>query len=247
MRTNDTVWRFISIDIEGATFVCSIYALIHQRPKKSSRTRWVSQHQFPKIFQPCSMSAIVKSVHKFSRQINLLFIQGGVDHIRIVRIMSRIKSIEPLNGVQHYTLLRVVLCKIVIEIRIPPALIAIVPEYNTRMIHITNNHFSDQLLAYLGIIRRLPSTQLIENKQSQGITQVQEFRVWRIVRHADCIHVHVFYQSNIIEMNLPAQRTSGLRPKAVPVHSFKNHPLAINVDPIASLHLYRSKSKTLLH
>src|SRR5690606_25635443 len=156
--------------------------------------------------------------------------------------MPCVKPIEAMNGMQYDALLRIVAGKFIIEFHIPSALVAIVPEYDARMIHVTNNHFSHQLLAHLGIISRLPSPQFIENEQSQGITQVQKFRIRWIVRHPHGIHVHVLYECNIVEMNLPAQRTTRLRPKAVAIHSLQDYALAVNVYAITGLHLNGSES-----
>ena len=98
---------------------------------------------------------------------------------------------------KHAPLLRIVQGKVAIEIAVPASFVAIVPEKNGRVVHVTLDHFLHEAATDLGVVSMLPTGEFIEHVESQFIAGLQKRLIRRIVRHSHGIHVHRLDQAHI--------------------------------------------------
>ena len=105
-------------------------------------------------------------------------------------------------------------------LRTDEKVISIAPKDDGRMIGITGHHFFHQRSASFCTISFLPSCQLVEHIESQGITDIQKGLIRWIMRTANGIHVHFFDQLYICQINGRANTSPCFRPPYMPVYSF---------------------------
>src|ERR1700737_3966410 len=101
------------------------------------------QDQVPKIFQSCTHTAIIVAMHEFRWEKYFVPVQYGINYIIIVGIMPGIRAIKFFPGMNDQTLLRIIEFILVIQRCIPSSFIAVIPNYDRRVIN-----FPDDELLY---------------------------------------------------------------------------------------------------
>src|SRR6476469_5995991 len=116
-------------------------------------------------------------MHEFCWIKNFIAIKACIRDIIKIGIVLGISSIEFFPWMHHKTFLRIVPCKITIECTVPSSFIAIIPNDDRWIIHITQDHFLYQLSSDLSIISFLPTGQFIKDKQTKTITEIKKFSI----------------------------------------------------------------------
>src|SRR5260221_3611839 len=118
----------IAVRIKYPVLIRADNGFIQKSPNKTTRPMRMIYHRLQKIVQSRPGPAIIKSVHKFRWEKNIVCLSRGFNDIIIIGIMFGIRTIEFLPGMQHRSRLRVIEGIVIIQSPVPAALIPIVPK-----------------------------------------------------------------------------------------------------------------------
>ena len=156
MRTYNAIGSIIAAVVNESIHIHTLHALIGQYPKETSGTTGMLTHHFPIIIQSGSVSSIVQSMqklgrHKYFRQTHIVLA------FSVRTIVHGFISTEVALRMKHRTFLRIIFMEFTIQFSIPAFFITIAPPDNTRMVHITGNHFFYQLLPVDSFVLAMPA------------------------------------------------------------------------------------------
>ena len=133
-----------------------------------------------------------------------------------------------------------------IEAFVGPALVAVGPEDDGRMVPVAQYHLPHQRRADVGGISLLPARQLIDHIDPQGITEFEEIFIGRIMAAAHGVHIHFLQQAHIHFLLCAAEGTSRLRPETMTVDALEFHLHAVDKDTLTTAHFDGAKPDPLL-
>ena len=105
--------------------------------------------------------------------------------------MFRIHAVESLPRVKHAALLRIVKRKVAVQVAVPAALVAVVPEENRRVIDVPLDHFAHEQATVGRVVRVMPAAEFIQHVEAQLVAGLEERLVGRVVRHPHRVHVQL--------------------------------------------------------
>src|SRR5262249_17244572 len=140
---------------------------------------------------------------------------AGLYSLIVIQIMPRVHAVKGRPRMQDAATLRIKLGKKMIEIRVETTFIAIVPEHNGRMVHVSRHHFVYELRPDRVVVEMMPAAQFIQNVKAKFIAEIEKLFIRRIMRHADGVHVRVLHRFDVEAMDGLAQATARLRPKGM--------------------------------
>jgi len=170
---------------------------------------------------------------------------GGLFGLVVLQIMRGVHAAKCRPRMQHTAMLRIVFGINVVKVRVKPALIAVIPEENRRMVHVAFHHFLHQLRTDDIVVVVMPAADLIEDVKTQLIAQIQKLLIRRIVRHADGVHVRIFHRVDVKPVDSLAQAAPGIRPERMAVGTFENYALTVEVKAVTIAHFKCAEAKTL--
>src|ERR1051325_9938673 len=115
------------------------------------------------------------------------------------------------------------------------------------MIDVALNHLTNQSRACRSVVRALPTTKLIQNIQTQFVTCLQKMGIGRVMRHAHCIHVELLDQTHVVVTDVPAERSSRVGPEGMPIDSFQQYSLTIQIESVTFSHFEGTEAKSLVN
>jgi len=68
--------------------------------------------------------------------------------------MFGVDAVEHLPRMEHGAILRIVEGELAVELAVPAALVAVVPEKNARVVHVAFDHGAHEAAAHVGVVRR---------------------------------------------------------------------------------------------
>ena len=161
-------------------------------------------------------------------------------------IVAAVQLVEVGPCMHHMSLLRVILAEICIKGSVEATLVAVAPKEDAGMVHVALHHLLNQLVAHLVTIAVLPSCQLVEVEQSEGVAEVEKIRVWWVVR-AHSVHIHLFDETHIQLVQLAAHGASRPGVEAMAVRTLHQQLRVVEVQPVMWAELYGAESDALLH
>ena len=144
----------VAVRVDDAVFVRAHHTLVGIYPQKHAAGEGLTPHQFPVVIQTGAETAVIQAVQSFRGHENIAAFHL-ILYACVALIMIGIDATVQFPRVQHAPVLRIINGKIIIEVGVPAAFIAVIPEKNTRMIDIPSHQFADKLFTDLGVIRRL--------------------------------------------------------------------------------------------
>src|SRR6185437_574100 len=165
--------------------------------------------------------------------------------IVVVDVVLGVHVIEQGPGVDQGTLLRVQLVEQVIEVEVEAAFIAVIPNHDAGMIDVFFDHLVYQLRADLGVIGMVPAGELVEDKNAQRITDIEEMVVGRVVRHPHGVHVHFFEELDVFYADGFVEGTAGSRPEAMTTNAFELDTYPVDIDAVAFPELNGAETEAL--
>ena len=113
------------------------------------------------------------------------------------------------------------------------------------MVLVADNDVADKLLSVDCIVRPMPSGHLVEDVESDGITDIKELRVGRIMGQTHSIHIHRAYELCILKVLGVRECAACLRTERVTVYSLEHDLLPVDIHTVILPHLNGTESELL--
>src|SRR6266478_7411128 len=111
MRAKDAVRALIPCTVQTSVLIRACDAFIQQCPDKAAGADLTLTHQLPIVPQPCAGAAVIESMQKLCRHIDVWPAQTLLN-FRVLFVVRRVDLIEQLPRVKNSALLRVPLGKL---------------------------------------------------------------------------------------------------------------------------------------
>ena len=115
----------------------------------------------------------------------------------VVLVMIGVHAAVNRPRMQHRPALRIPTIELAVDLAIPAAFVAVVPEQNAGMIHVAAHDLADEARARRRVVEALPAGELVEHVQAELIRRFEEMFVGRVVRHAHGIHVRLLDEARV--------------------------------------------------
>ncbi len=247
MGAEDAVGREVAGRVQDAVPVRSLHRLVREGPQEGTGGPCAPDHQVPEVIQSRPEPAVVEPVQKLRREVDLVS-REPVPQRGEVRVVLAQDPAPGGPGAQDRSPLGIMPCELPVQLRVPAALVAVVPEQDGRVVDVAEDHLAHDGLPHRRVVRRrLPARQLVQDVESQLVARVEEVRVGRVVRHPHGVHVHVLHQKDVAAAEGRARRASAVGPERVAIHPLEPDPAAVEVDPVVGTDLHRPEAEALLH
>ena len=142
-------------------------------------------------------------------------------------------------GIEHHALLRVKFMEERFQLVVEAALVAVAPEDDRRMVHISRHHLLHEFLSVDGLVGPVPAGQFAFHVESQRVAGIQEFGVGRIVAQTYGIHVHRLDEQHVLDVLLLGERAARFRTERMAVSTLEDYFLSVdeNAIVVASLNV----------
>ena len=202
VRTYDAVGSEVAHAVYNTILVSTHNALVHEIPEEASGTTRIRHHQFPIVFQPGAVSAIVEAVQELCWHEDFL-LAHKLSRLAPRTVVLRLEAVAVGPGIEHYALLRVILRKHLFQLVVEAALIAVAPEDYRWVIHVSCHHLLHYLRADNRFMCPMPSWLFTLHIESERVAGVEELRVCGVMRQAHSIHVHRLDKLHVLNVLLP--------------------------------------------
>ena len=235
----------VALGVEGVPAVVAYDALVGQVPQELPGIELPLAQRLPVVLDACPVTAVVQAVQALRGHVDMVTLRDGLQRVGIAGIVPGVHAVQFAPGLQHLAVLGIPDGIVAPHLGVEAALVAVVPEEDAGVVHVAPYHLAYEASGRGRVVLALPAGQLVEHVEAQRVAVVQEVAVGRIVAHAHGVHVHLLYQSHVLQGYCRTDGASRLGPDGVAVHALQEHLHAVHVEAVALPYLDGAEAEAL--
>ena len=199
----------------------------------------------PEVLQARAAALVGVGVHELRGHKDLVAVGEAAHAGQVGGVVVGVEVVEVGPGMDHVALLRVVRGEEGIEVGVPAALVAVVPEDDAGVVDVAPHHLGHESGTDLIVVAAVPACQLVEVEDAQRVAHIQEMGVRGIVG-TDGVHIHLLDQQGVLQADGGGGAAPALRVEDVAVDTFENHLDVVDVKTVAGAQFHGAEARAQL-